>query len=132
MNVQHPLSGIVRSMNLHEMGLEVIGDGLVVVRSLAVRRDAVKALYPCQLVPGNVKRMGALFGNSGALGQFLLQQIGFIYNPCRFDGIKRSRGYNSLRKSTRWTFFNSLFAHICEKSWMESSILFVKGSSSRY
>ena len=92
MNVQHPLSGIVRPVNLYEVGLEVVGDGLVFVRSLAVRRDAVKAVYPCQLVPGNMKQMGALFRNSGALGQFLLQQIGFIYNPRRFDGIKRNRG----------------------------------------
>ena len=39
---------------------------------------------------------------------------------------------DSLRKRTRCTFFNSLFAHICEKSCIESSILFVRGSSSRY
>jgi hypothetical protein len=54
-------------MNLYEVGLEVIGDGLIFIQSFAVRRDAVEKLYPCQVVPGNTKRMGALFGNSDPL-----------------------------------------------------------------
>lgn len=42
-NVQHPLPGVVRPMDLYEVGLEVIGNGLEFVWSFAVRRDAVKA-----------------------------------------------------------------------------------------
>lgn len=79
-------------MNLYEVGLEVIGNGLIFIRSFAVGRDAVTKLCPCQVVPGNTKPMGALFGNTDSLCQFLLQQIGFIYNPsCRSEGTKRGR-----------------------------------------
>ena len=86
-------------MNLYEVGLEVIGNGLKFIRSFAVRRDAAKKLYPRQVVPGNAKPMGALFENSDPPGQLLLQQVGFIYNPsCRFDGVKRSRGWTYLGK----------------------------------
>jgi len=70
-------------MNLYEVGLEVIGNGLKFIRSFTIRRDAAKTLYPRQLVPGNTKPMGALFGNSDPPAQLLLQQVGFIYNPPR-------------------------------------------------
>jgi len=80
-------------MNLNEVGLEVIGNGVKFIRSFTIRRDAAKTLYPRQLVPGNTKPMGALFGNSDPTGQFLLQQIGFIYNPSYWlEGFKRGRG----------------------------------------
>jgi hypothetical protein len=77
-------------MDLDEVGLEVIGNGFIFIRSFAERRDAVK-LHPCQLVPGNTRGMGALFGNPDAPCQFLLQQIGFIYDPsCQSKEIKRA------------------------------------------
>ena len=83
-------------MNLDEVGLEVIGNGFKFIRSFTIRRDAAKTLYPRQLVPGNTKPMGPLFGNSDPPGQFLLQQVGFIYSPpCRLGG-KRDRGLTHL------------------------------------
>ena len=80
-------------MDLHKVGLEVIGNGLKFIRSFAVRCDAAEKGYLRQVVPGNTKGMGALFGNSDSPAQFLLQQVDFIYDPsCRFEGVKRSRG----------------------------------------
>lgn len=67
MNIQNPLPRIVRTMDLHEVGLEVVRNGFIFVRSFAERRDAVK-LYLGQVVPGNDERDGrAQFGNSNAL-----------------------------------------------------------------
>ena len=42
MNVQHPLPRIVRPVDLHEVGLEVIGNGLIIIWTFAVGRNAVK------------------------------------------------------------------------------------------
>jgi len=58
MNVQDPLSGIIRPVDFYEVGLEVVRNGVIFVRSLAVRRDVFRNSYP--------------------LSQFPLQQIGFI------------------------------------------------------
>lgn len=52
MDIQNPLPGIVRPMDLHEVGLEVIRDGFIFVRSFAKRCDAIK-LRLCQPVPGD-------------------------------------------------------------------------------
>jgi len=65
-------------MDLYEVSLEVIGNRLKFIWPFVVRRDAVKRLYPCQVVPGNTKPVGALFGNSDSSCQLLLQQIGLI------------------------------------------------------
>jgi len=42
MNVQHSLPRVVRPVDLNEVGLEVIGNSLIFIRSFAIRRDAVK------------------------------------------------------------------------------------------
>jgi hypothetical protein len=67
MNVQHPLPGIVRSMNLHEVGLEIIRDMFIIVGSFAVGCDTVKALRSCKVVPGNHETNGRTISKPGCL-----------------------------------------------------------------
>lgn len=52
MNIQNPLPRIVRPVDLHEVSLEVISNGLIFVRSFAVRRDEFGNSDPlCQFLP---------------------------------------------------------------------------------
>jgi len=69
MDVQHPLPRVIRPMDLYEVGLEVIRNGLVFIRSFTIRRD--------------------VFGNSDAPCQFLLQQIGFIQEKDEVDVLQQ-------------------------------------------
>ena len=120
---------IVFPMNLQKMCAKIVDNSFKIVGAVTKRRDAERQV---KLVARTRSKNWTYYLETRTPLASLLCKTSVLSINWNQSHSNKNGCKCLLKKRTRWIFFKSRFEHMEVNSWRESSILFVRGSSSRY